>query len=164
MKPKGSLQYPPRHPHSEEKSNGEKQQLLGEKKSRKRKKNLSIQTIEEEESEEEEYKARMLLISFIAMIIISMGNRVFQKLQTIPMLEMNHVIEFSVFVFFRHDYPMFLNLLSTFIYVPICFTYIIPMIWSGKISKEQQQIPKHKFLVMGILDAISCLIFQLSHV
>ena len=44
----------------------------------------------------------------------------------------------------RHSYPMFLNLLSTFIYIPICFAYILPMAWYGKLEKGQMTIPKYK--------------------
>ena len=54
------------------------------------------------------------------------------------------------------NYPFFLNLLSTFIYVPISFLYIIPMIKFGSaITVEQQAIPKRKFLVMGCLDGLA---------
>ena len=42
-------------------------------------------------------KAKMLVISFIAMIFVGLGNKIFQKLETIPM----------------YNYPNFLNLLTT---------------------------------------------------
>jgi len=37
-----------------------------------------------------------------------------------------------------HDYPFFNSLLSVFVYVPVCFAYIIPMQLMGKISLEQR--------------------------
>uniref|UniRef100_A0AAV1UY18 Drug/Metabolite Transporter (DMT) Superfamily n=1 Tax=Peronospora matthiolae TaxID=2874970 RepID=A0AAV1UY18_9STRA len=81
-----------------------------------------------------------LLVSFVAMIFVGLGNKIFQKLQTIPM----------------HNYPTFLNLLSTFVYIPISFAYILPMIKYGSaITWDQRSIPKQKFAVMGGLDSIA---------
>ncbi|CAI5742314.1 unnamed protein product [Hyaloperonospora brassicae] len=55
-----------------------------------------------------------------------------------------------------HNYPTFLNLLSTFIYIPISFAYILPMIKYGSaITWDQRSIPKQKFAVMGGLDSIA---------
>ena len=55
-----------------------------------------------------------------------------------------------------YNYPMFLNMMSTFMYIPICFAYIIPMVrFSNAISKAQQDIPKMKFGVMGALDSVA---------
>ncbi|CAH0517552.1 unnamed protein product [Peronospora belbahrii] len=81
-----------------------------------------------------------LLVSFIAMVFVGLGNKIFQKLQTIPM----------------HNYPTFLNLLTTFVYIPISFAYILPMIKYGNaITWDQRSIPKRKFAVMGGLDSIA---------
>jgi drug/metabolite transporter (DMT)-like permease len=53
-------------------------------------------------------------------------------------------------------YPIYINLLTTLVYLPACFIYIFPMIkWGKSITAEQQQIPKKTFLVMGILDSIA---------
>ncbi|CEG42496.1 UAA transporter [Plasmopara halstedii] len=92
-------------------------------------------------SMKEEAKREMkLLVSFVAMVFVGLGNKIFQKLQTIPM----------------HNYPAFLNLLTTFVYIPISFAYILPMIKYGSaITWEQQNIPKSKFAVMGGLDSIA---------
>ena len=55
-----------------------------------------------------------------------------------------------------HNYPVFTNMMSCAIYIPICFAYIIPIIsYTDKISKEQQEIPKYKFAVMGLYDSIA---------
>ncbi|KAG2831014.1 hypothetical protein PC129_g11391 [Phytophthora cactorum] len=81
-----------------------------------------------------------LLVSFVAMVFVGLGNKIFQKLQTIPM----------------HNYPTFLNLLTTFVYIPISFAYILPMIQYGSaITWDQRSIPKRKFAVMGGLDSIA---------
>jgi drug/metabolite transporter (DMT)-like permease len=91
---------------------------------------------------EDEGKAsdtKMLVISFAAMVVVGLGNKIFQKLQTIPM----------------YNYPLFLNLLTTFMYIPVSFAYIIPMARAGKISKEQLDMPKKPFAIMGALDAVA---------
>lgn len=81
-----------------------------------------------------------LVMAFVVMIFIGTGNRVFMKLQTYPM----------------YNYPFFLTMLSTFIYVPVCFLYIIPMLAFGSaITPAQRAIPKFKFAVMGLLDSIA---------
>ncbi|TYZ59557.1 hypothetical protein PybrP1_009590 [[Pythium] brassicae (nom. inval.)] len=81
-----------------------------------------------------------LLVSFVAMIFVGLGNKIFQKLQTIPM----------------RNYPTFLNILTTFVYIPVSFAYIVPMIKYGSaITWEQRNIPKRKFAVMGALDSVS---------
>ena len=49
---------------------------------------------------------------FAGFVLTSLGNRLFQKLQTIPM----------------YNYPITVNLSSTIMYVPVCFCYIIPAI------------------------------------
>eukprot|EP00904_Undaria_pinnatifida_P007497 jgi/Undpi1/3878/HiC_scaffold_16.g07246.m1 len=81
-----------------------------------------------------------LVMAFIVMIFVGTGNRVFMKLQTYPM----------------YNYPFFLTMLSTFIYVPVCFAYIIPMLAFGSaITPAQRAIPKFKFAVMGLLDSVA---------
>ena len=60
-------------------------------------------------------KYRMLAISFILMVIVGLVNKIFSKLETIPM----------------HNYPFFMSLFSSFIYIPTAFMYIIPMIKYG---------------------------------
>lgn len=84
--------------------------------------------------------SKALIISFVAMLIVGLGNKIFQVLQVIPL----------------HNYPLFTNMLTTFIYIPASFAYIWPMIAYGTaISKESQQIPKWNFAVMGLLDSIA---------
>lgn len=49
-----------------------------------------------------------------------------------------------------------MNLLLTFIYIPISFIYIIPaQLFTNNITKQQTDIPKMNFAIMGLLDSIS---------
>lgn len=85
-------------------------------------------------------RQKFLYLSFLAMIVIGLGNKIFQVLQTYPM----------------NNYPYFLNLLTTFVYIPLSFAYIWPMIYFGTlITPEQRAIPQYKFMVMGALDGIA---------
>ena len=88
---------------------------------------------------DEEERNRNLTIAFFAMVFVGLCNRVFNKLMTIPM----------------HNYPNFLNILTTFVYLPVCFAYIIPMARNGSIPKEQLEMSKWPFFIMGGLDALS---------
>ena len=69
---------------------------------------------------------RNLAISFFSMVFVGLMNKVFNKLMTVPM----------------HNYPNFLNLLCTFVYLPVCFSYIIPASYYGWIPQEQLDMPK----------------------
>lgn len=81
-----------------------------------------------------------LIIAFFLMLLFQLGNRIFGKLETYPM----------------HNYPLFMSMMSCSIYIPICFAYIIPMVKYGdKITKEQLEIPKYKFAVMGMWDSVA---------
>ena len=88
-------------------------------------------------------RSRNLIVSFLLMIVIGSGNKVFMKLQTIPMA----------------NYPLFLNLLTTFMFIPLSFAYIIPVakfgLFNGAITPEQLSMPKKPFAVMGALDCLA---------
>lgn len=85
-------------------------------------------------------KGSNLITAFLLMILFQLGNRIFGRLQTYPM----------------HNYPLFMNILSVSIYIPICFAYIIPMIrFGGSITKSQREIPKYKFAIMGMWDSVA---------
>lgn len=49
---------------------------------------------------DESAKTRALVISFLAMVLVGLGNKVFQVLEVIPM----------------YNYPLFVNLFTTLIY------------------------------------------------
>lgn len=89
---------------------------------------------------EDKRKQIMFIISFLLLLVVGLGNKIFQKLQSLPM----------------HNYPYFLSLFVTFLYVPLSFAYIWPMmIWGKEITAEQRAIPWYKFAVMGVLDGIA---------
>lgn len=102
--------------------------------------NINSMDIEKELETTKEDTGTTLVIAFFLMLFFQLGNRIFGRLQTYPM----------------HNYPIFMSFLSVVIYIPICFLYIIPMItFTSKISKEQQEIPKYKFAVMGAYDSLA---------
>lgn len=99
-----------------------------------------VTTETNDEDDEKDEKGSTMLIAFISMLVFALGNRIFGRLYTFPM----------------HNYPIFMNLLSTFYFIPICYFYIVPMIYfTDTITKEQRAIPKYKFAVMGAYDSIA---------
>lgn len=85
-------------------------------------------------------KGSTLVVAFVMMLLFQLGNRIFGRLQTYPM----------------HNYPIFMNMLSVSIYIPICFAYIIPMIrYTSVITQEQRDIPNYKFAIMGGYDSLA---------
>lgn len=94
----------------------------------------------ESPEDKEAGKGHGLLVAFLAMVVVGLGNKVFQKLQTRPM----------------YNYPFLQSLLSTFVYIPLSFAYIIPMIKFGTaITPEQRAIRQWDFFVMGALDGVA---------
>jgi hypothetical protein len=106
----------------------------------------------------EKKDSKLLVMSFLAMVFVGLGNKVMQKVQTEPM----------------KNYPYFLNIYTTFIFIPASFVYIIPMIFLGKLSEERKEVPQFKvielfcfwqrhhvinlpaqYLVMGFLDGFA---------
>lgn len=110
---------------------------------------------------EKKTSKQILGIIFLLMLVFGLLNRIFNKLMTIPM----------------HNYPNFLNLLTTGVYIPVCFAYIWPMTWGKRLSggdiflefqvikcsnsmrcaylADLFKIPKKTFLIMGVLDSVS---------
>jgi hypothetical protein len=101
----------------------------------------------EQQKVEDERRARLLAISFIAMIVIGLGNKIFGVLMYVPM----------------GNYPLFVNMLTTFVYLPVCFAYIWPMMkWGTTITPEAVAIPQYKFAIMGCLDSIAGIMQSLA--
>jgi phosphatidylglycerophosphate synthase len=100
-----------------------------------------------EAKEDEARRAKLLLISFVLMVAVGLGNKIFNVLQFLPM----------------YNYPLFINMLTTFVYIPVSFAYIFPMIKYGKaITAEALAVPQYKFMVMGILDSIAGIMQSLA--
>lgn len=94
----------------------------------------------DDDDDDDEEDGSTLIFAFILMLVFQLGNRIFGRLQAFPM----------------HNYPLYMNMLSVIVYVPVCFLYIIPTVYfTNRISKEQQEIPKHKFAVMGAYDSVA---------
>ena len=57
-----------------------------------------------------------------------------------------------------HNYPLFMNMLCTCVYVPICFIYIIPIVaLTTTIPREQLDIPKYKVIsILNVYYTILC--------
>jgi len=93
-----------------------------------------------------------LLLSFFLMLIVGTFNKIFQKLQAIPM----------------YNYPNSLNLLQNFIYVPLCFLYILPVstfgLFNNAIPHEVSSMNKKPFIVLGLLDCVTCLLMTFAAV
>lgn len=102
--------------------------------------NYSIKNVSDSSKIEKDDKMGTLVIAFVAILFFHLGNRIFGKLETYPM----------------YNYPMFLNMMSSLLYIPICFAYILPVQHFTKlITKAQTDIPKYKFAVMGGLDSLA---------
>lgn len=84
---------------------------------------------------------RALLISFVLMVFVGLGNRIMNILQYTPMI----------------NYPLFVNLLTTFAYLPTSLLYIIPMAKYRPdiITPEARAVPQRVWLIMGTLDSIA---------
>lgn len=92
------------------------------------------------DDEEAQANNTALVVAFIAMLFFQLGNRIYGRLMTYPM----------------HNYPAFVNVLSVGMYVPMCFLYILPMLrYGAAITKEQIDIPKYKFAIMGGYDSVA---------
>merc|ERR1719146_183363 len=45
---------------------------------------------------------------------------------------------------------------TTFVYIPLSFAYILPVLkWGKAITQEQRDIPRYKFAIMGALDSMA---------
>ena len=102
--------------------------------------------LEKENTKTAEKKGNALLLSFLAMVVVGLGNKLFQIFETIPM----------------HNYPFFLSLMTTFVYIPLSFAYIIPMQMSGRIAADNTSVPKKVFFVMGLLDGLAGILQQFA--
>ena len=78
----------------------------------KRADSFAIDSKQDDEQDVKEDTGSILIVAFFLMLIFQLGNRIFGRLTTYPM----------------HNYPIFMNIVSCAVYIPICFAYIVPMI------------------------------------
>ncbi len=126
---------------STKQTNNEKQQLLPSYASHYKPVTVVAKfEVDDDDDSDTDENGSSLVIAFILMLIFQLGNRVFGRLTTYPM----------------HNYPFFMNIMSIVIYVPLSFMYIWPvMYFTNIITKEQRQIPKYDFAVMGMYDSLA---------
>ena len=131
-----------------------------------------------------------LYIVLVLLIIAGVSNVTLSKLQALPMYVLFAANDFphesrvfktlmpSLFLppsslqtnagvsfLFRYNYPTFLNLYASFLYIPLSFAYIIPMSKFGStIPSSHFTMNKWPFFVMGALDAISTCMQVLSSI
>jgi drug/metabolite transporter (DMT)-like permease len=96
----------------------------------------------------EDKKGRTLLIAFGLMLFAAVANRVFSILQ----YQQTGM----------ENYPLFVNLLITFLYVPFSLMYCIPVVYGcgrvkarGWTAMEAERVPQFKWAIMGLLDSIA---------
>jgi len=93
----------------------------------------------QEDTAKQSGDAKLMLV-FVLLVIFGSGNTVLNKLAAIPM----------------YNYPNFLNLWGTLLYIPLCFGYVWPMTRFGTaITPEQLALPKRPFAIMGALDCMT---------
>eukprot|EP00543_Licmophora_paradoxa_P005966 CAMPEP_0202455656 /NCGR_PEP_ID=MMETSP1360-20130828/13127_1 /ASSEMBLY_ACC=CAM_ASM_000848 /TAXON_ID=515479 /ORGANISM="Licmophora paradoxa, Strain CCMP2313" /LENGTH=512 /DNA_ID=CAMNT_0049075285 /DNA_START=29 /DNA_END=1567 /DNA_ORIENTATION=+ len=105
----------------------------------------NINTTEINNNKKSDLKLSLL---FIAFVIAGTGNSVFMKLQTGPL----------------YNYPNFANLFGCMSYIPITFAYIIPMSIMGKLPREQLEMSKLPFAIMGALDCLASMMISFASV
>jgi hypothetical protein len=90
---------------------------------------------------------RILLIAFLSMLVFGCANRVFSVLAYQPM----------------NNYPLFVNLLVTFAYIPTSLIYVMPRVYGvrgfvegkGWSCMEQRPVPFWHWCVLGFLDSVA---------
>jgi len=114
--------------------------------------NAAITNDGNDDTKNTEADDKILLLSFTLLVIIGTGNKIFQKLQAIPM----------------YNYPNSLNLITTFMYIPLCFAYILPVTkykyFNTAIPTEVASMSKRPFVIMGVLDGCAGLLFTFASV
>ena len=116
-----------------------------------------------------------LLLSFLLMVVVGTGMKIFQKLQAIPYVTFVSFtassicfavnllsadlrsVSFSLF-YRMYNYPSSLNLIQNFIYVPLCFMYIIPVsrlgLFNNSIPNEVTTMSKRPFVISEFVFAM----------
>ena len=79
-------------------------------------------------NESNQSHCKVLALCFLLLIIAGLGTGVMQKAQTKPM----------------KNYPYFLSLLTSFIFIPASFAYIVPMGLFGRLSVQRKAISQIK--------------------
>lgn len=126
-------------------------------------------------------KEMKLVLTFVLMVVVGTGMKIFQKLQAIPYVTTythtythccftcfiltlqlyTFIVETHIYMLFcvetpiiyirMYNYPSSLNLIQNFIYVPLCFMYIIPVsrlgLFNNSIPHEVTLMSKRPFVI-----------------
>ena len=84
----------------------------------------------------QEAKQTKLIIVTGLMLLFQFANRVMYKLTTYSM----------------YNYSLYLNLLTCTVYIPIFFSYVVPMAYMGKIRPEEMDFSITQFAFIGFLE------------
>lgn len=80
-----------------------------------------------------------LLVSLIVMVGTGILNVIYGKLQMIPM----------------YNYPSFLSIFESIVFIPMIYAVFLPMNRMGQISTDQFKLSKIPFAIMGFLDGLT---------
>ena len=123
----------------EQQQRSDQQALLDSKEDLGGKSGSKVSGSSPQKEDQESKNTRILIICFLLIIVVGALNKIFGKLQTIPM----------------KNYGNFMNLFMTFCYIPLSFIYVWPMYKYGYIKKEEVDAPIKAFVIMGFLDGIA---------
>ncbi|KAF3786835.1 CLT1 protein [Nymphaea thermarum] len=87
---------------------------------------------------EKERRRVDVVVAAVMTVILGVGNRVLYKLALVPL---------------KH-YPFFLAQLATFGYLVVYFSFLYLRHKSGIITDEMLSLPKHRFVTVGLLEAL----------
>jgi drug/metabolite transporter (DMT)-like permease len=93
-----------------------------------------------------------LIVAFVSLIVTGTGYTIFLKLQTLPL----------------YNYANFINIFGCALFIPICFSYVIPASrygwFNNSVTQEQLSMSKRPFAIMGALDCVAGLMQLLAAV
>lgn len=99
-------------------------------------------------AQREAHRKKMLIISFCLMVVVGLGNRI------------TNIVMYN----YVANYPLFINTLTTFAYLPTSLLYVIPMTMyrPDVITPEARAIPQKVWFIMGFLDSLAGVLQSLA--
>lgn len=91
-------------------------------------------------------RSRKLIATFVGLLLAGLGNKIFIKLMMYPL----------------YNYPLWVNVVSSFVYIPVSFSYILILLLRNRLSKAEREVPQLVFITMGALDALAGLLQMLA--
>ncbi len=134
--------------------------------------NNAVNCDEDDASTSRPSQEMKLMLTFLLMVVVGTGMKIFQKLQAIPYVtfvsftckcdwhllsaylrsvSFSHTYYLLLFSTRMYNYPSSLNLIQNFVYVPLCFMYIIPVsrlgLFNNSIPNEVTTMSKRPFVI-----------------